>query len=423
MRKSYLILPLFTFFLLIANANESLLLDKVDDLSKEYRAKNTELTNLNSNTSLLENRLDETKLEIQSLAKTLEQLDTFIKIADEKAKLAENQFSNFKKKLSQINFETQLANQNFDNSLVNYNKLLVDFYIELNSIDTLSIPELNIFNPNSYSNNLENINYLSTLETSLDSSLSKIHNQLIEKRSLQSNIVASTSNLASLKELLEARRLQARITKLSKEKLLEFTKGEQLVYEDLLKKAQEDQLIVEKQVLDILESYSKMKNQLIDGTSLDETFFGKNKNLLSWPVDPSRGITAKFKDTAYKNLFGVPHNAIDIRANMGTKITAPADGVVLKVVGGNGNDYHYIMIAHADGVVSLFGHVYDEYVEVGDKVKRGQVVGLTGGMPGTKGAGFLTTGPHLHFEVFKDGKRIDPLTLLDITKLKSEDLF
>lgn len=423
MRKSYLILPLFTFFLLIANANESLLLDKVDDLSKEYRAKNTELTNLNSNTSLLENRLDETKLEIQSLAKTLEQLDTFIKIADEKAKLAENQFSNFKKKLSQINFETQLANQNFDNSLLNYNKLLVDFYIELNSIDTLSIPELNIFNPNSYSNNLENINYLSTLETSLDSSLSKIHNQLIEKRSLQSNIVASTSNLASLKELLEARRLQARITKLSKEKLLEFTKGEQLVYEDLLKKAQEDQLIVEKQVLDILESYSKMKNQLIDGTSLDETFFGKNKNLLSWPVDPSRGITAKFKDTAYKNLFGVPHNAIDIRANMGTKITAPADGVVLKVVGGNGNDYHYIMIAHADGVVSLFGHVYDEYVEVGDKVKRGQVVGLTGGMPGTKGAGFLTTGPHLHFEVFKDGKRIDPLTLLDITKLKSEDLF
>lgn len=423
MRKSYLILPLFTFFLLIANANESLLLDKVDDLSKEYRAKNTELTNLNSNTSLLENRLDETKLEIQSLAKTLEQLDTFIKIADEKAKLAENQFSNFKKKLSQINFETQLANQNFDNSLLNYNKLLVDFYIELNSIDTLSIPELNIFNPNSYSNNLENINYLSTLETSLDSSLSKIHNQLIEKRSLQSNIVASTSNLANLKELLEARRLQARITKLSKEKLLEFTKGEQLVYEDLLKKAQEDQLIVEKQVLDILESYSKMKNQLIDGTSLDETFFGKNKNLLSWPVDPSRGITAKFKDTAYKNLFGVPHNAIDIRANMGTKITAPADGVVLKVVGGNGNDYHYIMIAHADGVVSLFGHVYDEYVEVGDKVKRGQVVGLTGGMPGTKGAGFLTTGPHLHFEVFKDGKRIDPLTLLDITKLKSEDLF
>lgn len=423
MQKTYLILPIFFFFLLIANANETLLIDKVDDLSKEYRAKNNELSEINSNTSLLENRLDETKLEIQNLAKTLDQLDKFIKISDEKAKLAEKQFSNFKKKLSKINFETQAVNEAFEKSLVSYNDLLVDFYIELNSIETLSNPELNIFSPNSFGSNLQNINFLSTLETTLDTSLSKIHTQLNEKKHLQSNIVASTSNLASLKELLESRRLQARVTKLSKEKLLEFTKGEQLVYEDLLKKAQEDQILVEKQVLDILESYSKMKNQLIDGVALDEKFYGKNKSLLSWPVDPTRGITAKFQDQGYKNLFGIPHNAIDIRANMGTKITAPADGVVLKVVGGEGNDYHYIMLAHSDGVVTLFGHVYDEYVKLGDKVKRGQTIGLTGGMPGTKGAGFLTTGPHLHFEVFKDGKRIDPLTLLDVSMLKSKDLF
>jgi len=423
MQKTYLILPFLTLFILIANANDSALLNKVDDLSREYRAKNSELTELNSNTSILENRLDETKLEIQNLATTLNQLDGFIKISDEKAKLTEKQFSDYKKKLSKINFETQAANEIFDRSVLNYNKLLVDFYIELNSIETLSNPELNIFSPDSYGSNLQNINFLSTLENSLDGSLSKIHHQLVEKMNLQSNIVASTSNLASLKELLESRRLQARVTKLSKEKLLEFTKGEQLVYEDLLKKAQQDQLIVEKQVLDILESYSKMKDQLTNGISLDEKFYGKNKSLLSWPVDPSRGITAKFHDQGYKNLFGIPHNAIDIRANMGTKILAPADGVVLKVVGGEGNDYHYIMLAHSDGVVTLFGHVYDEYVKVGEKVKRGQTVGLTGGMPGTKGAGFLTTGPHLHFEVFKDGKRIDPLTLLDISKVKSEDLF
>jgi len=46
-----------------------------------------------------------------------------------------------------------------------------------------------------------------------------------------------------------------------------------------------------------------------------------------------------------------------------------------------------------------YGHVSRFAASEGSFVKAGQIVGYTGGMPGTKGAGYLTTGPHLHFEV------------------------
>ena len=47
-------------------------------------------------------------------------------------------------------------------------------------------------------------------------------------------------------------------------------------------------------------------------------------------------------------------------------------------------------------------------------MRQGGVIGLSGGIPGTKGAGWLTTGAHLHFEVFKNWKRADPLEFLPL---------
>ena len=53
-------------------------------------------------------------------------------------------------------------------------------------------------------------------------------------------------------------------------------------------------------------------------------------------------------------------------------------------------------------------------VNEGEIVRRGQTIGLSGGIPGNKGAGWLTTGAHLHFEVFKNFQRVDPLEYLPL---------
>ncbi|OIO53137.1 hypothetical protein AUJ46_05755 [Candidatus Peregrinibacteria bacterium CG1_02_54_53] len=129
-----------------------------------------------------------------------------------------------------------------------------------------------------------------------------------------------------------------------------------------------------------------------------------------WPVEPDEGLSATFLDAGYEQRFGIPHNAIDIPVPQGSAIRSAADGVVDKIVD-NGLGYSYIIVKH-DGFATLYGHASVFFVAEGDTVRQGDVLAASGGMPGTPGAGTLTTGPHLHFEVIVEGERIDPLTVL-----------
>jgi murein DD-endopeptidase MepM/ murein hydrolase activator NlpD len=70
------------------------------------------------------------------------------------------------------------------------------------------------------------------------------------------------------------------------------------------------------------------------------------------------------------------------------------------------------MIVHADGLSSVYGHVNQISVENEQFVTKGQVIGYSGGMPGTRGAGPLSTGPHLHLEIRLNGVPVDPLNYL-----------
>ena len=59
-------------------------------------------------------------------------------------------------------------------------------------------------------------------------------------------------------------------------------------------------------------------------------------------------------------------------------------------------------------------------VEEGDVVRRGQIIGYSGGEPGTKGAGFVAGGPNLTFMVVEDGKVVNPIDYLDLSVLQDQ---
>ena len=121
-----------------------------------------------------------------------------------------------------------------------------------------------------------------------------------------------------------------------------------------------------------------------------------------WPVDP-----------AYKNYIssywgdGRGHRAVDIACKVGTPVLSALSGTVVSVnSSGAGYGLHFV-VDHGNGLKTLYAHCSKLYVTVGDRVERGEVVALSG-MTGR------STGPHLHFEVLKNGAKVNPCSYLGI---------
>jgi murein DD-endopeptidase MepM/ murein hydrolase activator NlpD len=130
---------------------------------------------------------------------------------------------------------------------------------------------------------------------------------------------------------------------------------------------------------------------------------------LSWPIAGAR-ITQPFGPSEL--LLEPPlgpyphfHTGIDLAAAYGTPVTAAADGVVVAVAHTNVGYGNYVIVAHGGGIMTLYGHLLQTDVRVGERVGRGQRVGLEG----TSGT---STGPHLHFELRVNDAVTDPMPYL-----------
>lgn len=121
-------------------------------------------------------------------------------------------------------------------------------------------------------------------------------------------------------------------------------------------------------------------------------------------------ITSRFgkrKDPVNKkNGF---HSGIDFRGKRGEKIYATADGIVQKAFE-NGGYGKYLRIGHGNGYTTSFAHLQTFLVKKGDRIKRGQLIGLVGNTG-------RSTGPHLHYEINLDKKPINPQKFMKFANL------
>lgn len=142
------------------------------------------------------------------------------------------------------------------------------------------------------------------------------------------------------------------------------------------------------------------------GTLLD--FFERQSSRLAqtptiWPTTGfiTSGFGMRIDPFTGKQTF---HKGIDIATNLGNPVLAPAEGVVVETkndrIGGK-----TILISHGGGINTLFYHLDKILVKPGQKVKRGDIIGLVGKTG-------KALGPHLHYEVRVNGRSVNPLQFI-----------
>jgi murein DD-endopeptidase MepM/ murein hydrolase activator NlpD len=93
---------------------------------------------------------------------------------------------------------------------------------------------------------------------------------------------------------------------------------------------------------------------------------------------------------------------MDFTAKRGTPIYATGNGIIKRADNRSSGYGNHIRIDHGFGYVSLYAHLSKFNVRRGQKVKRGDIIGYVGNSG-------RSVGPHLHYEIFKDNKKINPL--------------
>lgn len=123
-----------------------------------------------------------------------------------------------------------------------------------------------------------------------------------------------------------------------------------------------------------------------------------------WPTNNTRVVTSPYGERWCPFHGYESHNGADIDAARGSAVLAAKSGRVIQA-GWNGGYGISVMIAHDDGITTLYGHMDGCSVSVGQTVSQGETIGICGNTGNSSGA-------HIHYTMYKNGGTIDPLPYL-----------
>lgn len=140
-------------------------------------------------------------------------------------------------------------------------------------------------------------------------------------------------------------------------------------------------------------------------SDIDELFNTMKDLPLGVPLDGKINSGFGYRKDPFRSRYGF-HSGIDIDAKTGDPVVATADGVVKKT-GWQSSYGKTVVISHKDGFETIYGHLSKISVEEGQEIKVGETIGKAGSTG-------RSTGTHLHYEVIKDGKRVNPANFLSL---------
>jgi len=364
--------------------NQKKQIEELQARQKEYQeqitAKQKDRINLNNQLEILENRIAKAQLDIEGVNLEVDKTNLEIK-------------------------KIEIDSNNLDQQIESQKKHIANLLRLVYKQDQVSALEMLLLN-NSLSEFLSQAKYLEDTNEEISSSVDdlKKDKDRLEKNKL--SLEDKGKELAALKKQLEDKKNNLLYEQENKSYILTQTRASEKEYQNLLYQAKREQ---EQATAEIASAERLIRQKM---SEKEKNILNSGNNTINWPV-PKNYVVSTFHDPdyPYRNIIG-EHSGIDVRAGQGTNLRAAADGYVAKVKFDGSRSYAYIMIIHGNGLATVYGHISAAYVSVDQHVTQGQLIGKTGGTPGTAGSGPFCTGPHLHFEVRKDGLPVNPLDYL-----------
>lgn len=384
--------PIFAF---AQTANSA----EIDQLNKQIAEKKDKIKELEDTIAKYNKNITQKQTEAASLRNQLSILDNHITKAQTDIELTQEKI-----KQAQLEIEALQLTIGDKEAVIEKQKIIITKIIQnINSDKRKNYLEVLLTN-NSFAEFYDQLQYTTNVFTSLGQSVKVLRLVKEDLQSKQAQIASRKKTYEDLKLELENNKSKLKGQSNAKEQLLIVTKSSEQKYKTLLASLkQQYQAVINEQ-----RAYEdQVRKKLAQQNKL-----GDSVGALAWPL-ASRTITATFHDPDYpfRNVF--EHSAIDLRASQGTVVRAAAAGYVARAkTCGLSSCYAYVLIVHTGNLSTLYGHLSRIDVTGDQFVSKGDIIGLSGGKPGTVGAGPFVTGPHLHFEVRLNGIPVDPMGYL-----------
>lgn len=348
--------------------------------------------------------LNDLKNQQKNINSKINQTKNQIKNIQNQTKDVSNQINDLDRKMDNATVELEKVEKDLENLKVNIEKTTG----ELNSAEKRLGDKKDLFNQRirvMYQNG--NVGYLEVLLSS-----GNIKDFLSRKEMIQSiadhdkeliQYMKEQRDIIDLKKTeLEAQRASVEVTKSKLEARKRDLERVTREKEVLMGRLQKDIKAFEKEY-DKLNAYAKEIESKIVKLQRNTGPYSGGK--MGWPV-PGHTRISSYYGYRIHPIFKTKklHTGIDIPAPTGTPIKAAADGTVIYSdwLGGYGKA---VMVDHGGGIVTLYGHNSSLTAKVGQNVVRGATIAKAGSTGNS-------TGPHLHFEVRKNGTYIDPMSWL-----------